>query len=187
MGPQHPGQQPVTVEEVKAFLTQVGVRFPQPAVLYLVGGGALLLLGLERPTFDVDYIGTDIPGRRNDLERLAQEIADELRLDVEAVPFQEMIPLLSGANDRHLLLGQFGKLTVYAFDPVSLAVSKLDRGFEYDLEDVLFLLKRRLIALTQLEQAVAEAIPSASQYDLHPQQMRKNLDIVRRMFGQQGK
>lgn len=182
MGPQGTSAQPVNPQGIQAFLIEVGKRCTQPAVLYLVGGGALLLLGHSRPTFDIDYIGTDIPSLRNDLERLIQDIADELRMDVEAVPFQEMVPPLAGAAGRHVYVGQFGNLTVYIFDPLSIALSKLDRGSESDLEDIVFLLKRQLVTIPLLEQAVQDAIPGRQQFDMDPNQMQKNLDIVRQML-----
>lgn len=182
MGPDRTGARPVAPEEIRAFLTEVGKRYPQRAVLYLVVAGALLLLGHSRPTFDVDYIGTDIPNLRNDLERLIQDTADELHIDVEAVPLQEMIPGLTDAAGRHVSLGQFGNLTVYIFDPVSIALSKLDRGSESDLEDIVFLLKRQSVTLPLLEQALQEAIPGAGPFDLDPKQLRKKLGIVQQLL-----
>jgi hypothetical protein len=52
--------EPVTPESLAQFLTRLGERCLHPAVLYLVGGSALRLLGSPRETLDVDYM-TDAP------------------------------------------------------------------------------------------------------------------------------
>jgi hypothetical protein len=40
-------------------------------------------------------------------------------------------------------------------DPYTIALSKLDRGFDTDIEDVLFLLHQKLITFEQLELVTA--------------------------------
>ncbi len=50
-----------------------------------------------------------------------------------------------GVERRHKRMDRFGQLDVYVFDPYSIALSKVARGFETDLEDVVFLLRRKLI------------------------------------------
>ncbi|MEZ4660527.1 MAG: hypothetical protein R2911_23470 [Caldilineaceae bacterium] len=57
-------------------------------------------------------------------------------------------------------------------------MSKLDRGFDTDLEDVLFLLRQGLIQFEQLEQIMATAIRRAQQFDLDPNAMREHFRLV---------
>ena len=68
-----------------------------------------------------------------------------MKLEVEGVPIDQFIPLPNGASSRHRLIGRYGNLTAYVFDPYSIAISKIDRGFETDLQDVLFLIQRELV------------------------------------------
>lgn len=177
----------VSTKQLESFLQELGKRYPKSATLYLLGGSALVLLGGNRPTLDIDYVGIDIPGLWDELQHLIDELASEMGLKVDAVPYQEMIPPLADAANRHIRVGEYGRIHVYIFDPYGIALGKLDRGFPSDLEDVVFLIRRNLISLTQLEKFIQDAIPSARQFDLNPKQMQKNLDIVRRMFGRQAR
>lgn len=171
----------LTHDEIRVFLNQLGERLEQPTDLYLLGGGALYLLGNSRATQDIDYVGTDLPDKTDILQNTIRRLAHELRLEVEGVPLDEFIPIPEGASTRHHLIGQFGNVTVYVFDPYSIALSKLDRGFESDLEDIGFLLRQNLIALPQLEQHVDQAILRAKEFELSPAGLRKHLAIVKQM------
>lgn len=44
----------IAVTQIRAWLTEVGNRYPQPATLLLLGGSALCLLGSPRATVDID-------------------------------------------------------------------------------------------------------------------------------------
>lgn len=46
--------------QIKEFLTAVGNRCEPNSTLFLLGGGALELLGGTRPTLDLDYVGNDL-------------------------------------------------------------------------------------------------------------------------------
>lgn len=172
----------LTRVEVEMFLQELGRRYTSPALLYLVGGGALLLLDNPRRTLDIDYVGHDMPIRWTELQRVIDALAIEMGLKIEAVPLDEMIPLTVDSAQRHLSLGAYGSVQVYIFDPYAIALSKLDRGNEPDLQDIVFLIRRNLINPDALKQVLQEAIPHANEYDLNPKQMQKNLDAVRTML-----
>lgn len=169
----------VNTAHLEKFFLELGKRYHKPALLYLVGGSALVLLGSDRPTLDIDYVGIDIPGLWDELQRLIDQIASELDLKIEAVPYREMIPLSKETEERHLHVGKYGAIDVYVFDPYAMALGKLDRGFPTDLEDIVFMLKNNLVQLSLLDQVVQDALPLANQYDMNPKQMQKNLDAVR--------
>ena len=50
----------ITSDQIHAFLTELGSRYGHRATLLLLGGSALCLLGSERATLDIDYVGNDI-------------------------------------------------------------------------------------------------------------------------------
>lgn len=77
---------------LEALFQELGKRYAKPATLYLLGGGALMLLGSSRNTLDVDYVGKDIPGLWTDLQRTIAEPALGMEIKIEAVPYDEMIP-----------------------------------------------------------------------------------------------
>ncbi|MBI3169256.1 MAG: hypothetical protein HYZ22_12305 [Chloroflexi bacterium] len=128
----------MSAQSVQEFLENLGRRYPEQATLYLLGGSALLLLGSSRDTLDIDYVGDDI--NKNNLQIAIEETAIELGLETEAVPIDRFIPLPEGNEQRGIRIGQFGNVTTYIFDPYSIALSKIDRGFDTDIEDVIFLI-----------------------------------------------
>ena len=166
----------VTREVLENFLQELGKRSKTPTALYLIGGSALILLGATRETIDIDYL-TKTHDR--DLERVIKDLSNQLQLDVEYVPLEEFIPLPSKAEERHRLIGWYGKLSLYIFDPYSIALSKLDRGFEADLEDVIFLIQRGLVSLPQLGQVVEATLPHARKFDMNTRELQAHLQVVR--------
>ncbi len=45
----------LAAHEVKHFLERLGETYDTPATLYLIGGGALCILGNSRRTMDLDF------------------------------------------------------------------------------------------------------------------------------------
>jgi len=143
--------EPVTLDTLQSFLQRLGERYPSAGVLYLLGGSALCLLGNPRTTVDVDYASELDAESVEQFEATVAELAAEMRLDVERVPLGEFIPLPPQAHERRRLVGRYGQLDVYIFDLYSIALSKIARGFESDLEDVVFMLHEGLIEFGELE------------------------------------
>ena len=166
----------VTADLLKQFLQKLGERLDRHTSFYLVGGSALTLLGSPRETIDVDY-SVEAPSRK--FESVLSKLSVELRIDLERVPLEEFIPLPAQAEKRHRLVGQYGKVDVYIFDPYSIALSKLDRGFDTDIEDVVFLVRRGLVSMAQLEQIVKETLPRAAEFDIVPGEIQDHLQAVR--------
>lgn len=149
-----------------------------PAQLYLIGGAALCLLGSPRSTLDLDYIGNDLA--KNALQQSIEAVATEMQLDVEAVPLDQFIPLPDGAQERIRLIDIFGAITVSVFDPYSIALSKLARGFDTDIEDIVFLIQRNFIAVDELEAITVKALLRGREFDIIPGEVRQNFQAVYR-------
>ena len=109
-------------------------------------------------------------------------MAQELKLDLEVVSIEEFVPLPAEANIRHQLVGQFGNLTIYIYDPYTIALSKVARGFETDLEDVLFMLNQALIQLEPLADYIAAAVPQAWDFDIDPAELQAHFAELRRLY-----
>ncbi len=137
----------------------------------------MCLLGSERPTADIDYVGDDL--RQNEFQQVIGQLADDLRLIIDPVPIGEFIPIPADADSRRISIGQYGQVAVFVLDPYTIALSKLDRGFASDLEDIQFLLRRNLISVEQLEIVVQNALRNAARFDLNPKAIREHLAIVR--------
>lgn len=169
----------LTVDDIRELFQRFGERWKNPLTIDLIGGSALALFGSTRATVDIDYVGSDI--HPQDWQEALRSLASEMRLEIEAVPLAEMIPLPAGAMERCRLVGQFGNVIVRVFDPCSIALSKLDRGTNTDLEDVMFLLRQGFITDDALAEAVMQTLPVAAKYDISERELRRNHATLMRM------
>lgn len=172
----------VTDTEIREFLQRLGERYSKSAKLYLLGGGALRFLGSSRRTVDIDFKLETVGSQHEDLIEVMESLANELKLEVEIVPIEEFIPLPEGVQSRHQRVEKFGTVEVYIYDPYSIALSKVSRGFEADLQDVVFMLEENIIDLEQLDQYVAAALSVAWEYDIDPADLELYLEEVRRLY-----
>jgi hypothetical protein len=163
-------------DQICSFLEALGERYLFPAQLYLLGGSALCLLGSPRPTLDIDYMGDDL--NKDDLQKLMEQIAHEMGLEVEAVAIDHFVPITSDGLKRSLHFGTYGKIETFILDPYSIALSKIDRGFDTDLDDVVFLIRRGLVDLDELERLTQELLLRAGEFDIYPKEMLAHLREV---------
>jgi hypothetical protein len=105
-----------------------------------------------------------------------------MHLDVEAVPIAEFVPLPANAHQRRRRVGRYGQLTVYVFDPYSIALSKIARGFEADLDDVMFLLHEGIIEFEELGSHFHAVLPQAARADIIPDEFCDCFLEVQRMW-----
>ncbi len=174
--------EPVTPGTLTEFLTRLGERYPNQATLYLLGGSALLLLGNTRQTLDIDYMTDLNPQRQQALEAIMNELAAQYRLDIEAISIAEFVPLPPGAEARRRFIGRFGQVDVFVYDLYTIALSKIARGFETDMDDVIFLLKSNLIDLSELQKHFQAVLPRAVQVDIIPNEFQQYFqDLMRRL------
>ncbi len=106
------------------------------------------------------------------------QIAQEQDIYAEPVPLERFIPLPEGSENRRIKIGKFGNLTVFAADPYSIALSKLERGFDTDLEDIIFLIKHNLIEMAELEKVVEKSLPRAREFDINATDMLAHLQTI---------
>ena len=160
--------EPITELTLQVFFRRLGESYLQPATLYLLGGSAMCLLGSPCATLDIDY-DVDLGAEdQSVLRAVISELASEMQLDVEAIRLAEFAPLPPQAHERRRFCGPVRPLGVYIFDLYSIALSKIARGFESDLEDVLFLLRTGQIEFDQLERHFIAGLPVASKNRYRP-------------------
>lgn len=106
---------------------------PAGTRMYLTGGATAVLEGWRQSTIDVDVRFE--PDSDAALQRLAA-LKEELSVNVELASPLDFLPPLAGWRDRSRFRFREGNLEVFDFDPYSQALSKLERGFELDLQDV---------------------------------------------------
>lgn len=171
--------EPISRTSIIEFLNRLGGQFPSTASFYLLGGSALCFLGSPRETLDIDYTTDLDPNNVQEVENIIHQLASQLKLDVESVPIGEFIPLPPDATARRRFIGRFGSMDVYIFDLYSISLSKIARGFESDIEDVLFLLKQRLISFELLEEYFSIVLPDAQKSDIDRGEFKKYFEETR--------
>jgi hypothetical protein len=170
----------ITSQALEAFLQRLGESSSCTGTFYLLGGSALCMLGNPRTTADIDYFFETEAGSLEQFQATVAELAAEVRLDVEVVPLDEFIPLPPQFRERRRLVGRYGRLDVYLFDLYSIALSKIARGFEADLDDVMFLLRERHIEFEELEAHFDAILPEAPKADILPSEFRDYFEEIRR-------
>lgn len=101
--------------------------------MYLTGGATAVLEGWRDSTVDIDVRFE--PDSDEPLRRIS-ELKEEMRVNVELASPLDFLPELPGWRERSRFRFREGNLEVFDFDLYSQALSKLERGFELDLEDV---------------------------------------------------
>lgn len=172
--------EPITSDMLKLFFQRLGEQYPERAEFYLLGGSALCLLGSPRETLDVDYALDWDAGNANVFQTAIEQLASEMKFDFEAVPLAEFIPLPPEAQQRRRSVGSYGQIDVYIFDLYSIALSKIARGFEADLEDVQFMLDRELIEFAELERHFQTILPDAPKFDIDRKEFQAYFEEVKR-------
>jgi hypothetical protein len=174
--------EPVTAAALQALMQGLGERCSQPATLYLLGGSALCLLGSPRQTLDLDYTVEIAPEAQQEFLKVLADLAAAQHLDLEEVPISQFVPLPANGIERRRLVGRFGSITVYIFDPYAIALSKIARGFESDLEDVLFMIRTGVVQYAELEEHFHEVLPRAAQFDIDSRDFRAYFAEIRRQM-----
>jgi len=165
--------------EIRDFLNKLSLNYSQPIKVYLLGGSALCFLGSPRRTVDIDCVVEFVS---KEFESAVEAVANELKLEVEVIRINEFIPLPSDTEKRHHKLEKFGNIEVFIFDPYSIALSKIARGFETDIQDVLFLLQQGIIEIGILAKFVEDAMPVVWDFDIDPEDLRSHLGIVKNLY-----
>jgi hypothetical protein len=101
--------------------------------MYLTGGATAVLEGWRESTVDIDVRFE--PDSDVALSRISQ-IKERLAVNVELASPLDFLPPLDGWRERSRFRFRESNLEVFDFDPYSQALSKLERGFELDLDDV---------------------------------------------------
>jgi hypothetical protein len=120
-------------KQVRRLAAELGRIVPPGTKMYLTGGATAVLEGWRDSTVDIDVRFE--PESEKALQRIAG-LKEELAVNVELASPLDFLPELPGWQERSRFRFREGNLEVFDFDLYSQALSKLERGFELDLEDV---------------------------------------------------
>ena len=151
-------REPVTRDRIERFLSELGKRYRGGGRLYLVGGTQMVFAGFRGQTEDIDYT-VQLEGDHQEFTAAVRSLIRELNMSVEPAGPGDFIPLPAGWEERSRFVGRYGRLDVYTFDPVSTALSKIERGSSRDVDDVLALLDRGIVSVPELQTAFEAILP----------------------------
>ncbi len=171
---------------IRQFLETLGQRFRHTGRIYLVGGTTMVWEKLRAQTIDIDIAYEVAAEDSAEFTRTIQLLKHELKVNVEEAAPGDFIPLPSGYRERSKFVGRFGSLDVFHFDLYSVALSKIERGRDEDLADVLMLLAKHEIEMPQLESSFTEILPRFETHSLkgNPTVFQKKFKALQSMWQQ---
>lgn len=147
-----------------------------PTRIYLTGGATAVLEGWRGSTVDVDL------RFEPDVDELLREIPllkERLGVNVELASPPDFIPELPGWRERSPLVFREGHIEVHHFDFYSQALSKIERGFRQDLDDVGKMVEHGLVEPTQLRELYEAIEPELYRYPaIDPAAFRQKVDAA---------
>lgn len=146
-------------QRIRALAQRLSVSAASDTTLYLTGGATAVLEGWRRSTVDVDL---RIEPESDELFRALASAKEALDLNIELASPPDFIPELPDWRERSPFVLREGRLTVRHFDLYSQALSKIERGFAQDLEDVEAMVSRGLV-----DPRRARELFAAIEADLH--------------------
>lgn len=120
-------------DRIGRLARELGRVVPAGTKMYLTGGATAVLEGWRPSTVDVDI---RLEPDDDDALRAIAALKERLQVNVELASPLDFLPPLEGWPERSRFRFRSGNLEVFDFDPYSQALSKLQRGFDLDLQDV---------------------------------------------------
>jgi hypothetical protein len=167
-------RQPVDRERIEAFARALGREARRDTKLYLTGGATAVLHGWRAATLDIDV---RFEPEADELLLALARLKDELDLNVELASPPDFIPELPGWRERSPFVLREGRIDVHNFDFYSQALSKIERGFEQDLQDVAAMLRDELVERERVRDLFAEIEPALFRYPaIDPRSFRAKVE-----------
>jgi hypothetical protein len=167
---------PVDEDRIRALARQLGRVARGPVRIYLTGGSTAVLEGWRAATIDVDL---RFEPERDELLRELPALKERLGVNIELASPPDFIPELPGWRERSAFLFREGPVDVHHFDLYSQALSKIERGFEQDLDDVRTMIERGLVEAARLREFYDAIEPELYRYPaIDPPTFRHKVDAA---------
>jgi Nucleotidyltransferase of unknown function (DUF6036) len=174
---------PVDRSRIEQLARRLAELAATPTTVYLTGGATAVIEGWRASTVDVDV---RFEPDSDELLRALPELKEQLQINVELASPPDFIPELPGWRERSPLVLEIGNIQVRHFDPYSQALSKIERGFTQDLEDVQSMIRDGLAQPERLRALYAQIEPNLFRYPaIDPAAFTRKLDeALQRSDGQ---
>lgn len=165
---------PADAEMIRALARELGRVAPERTRLYLTGGATAVFEGWRDSTVDVDLL---IEPESDQVMRRIAAVKDELEINVETASPLDFLPPLPEWRERSRSRFRDGNVEVYDFDLYSQALSKLERGFDLDLDDVRSMLEGGLVDPGRLRELHAAIQPELHRFPaVDPPALRRRME-----------
>jgi hypothetical protein len=164
----------VDPDKIEQLMRALGREARGSGCIYFTGGASALLIGWRSSTVDVDIrLDPEPPGIFQALAKLKQQ----LDINIELASPQDFLPPLFGWRDRSIFIGRFGGISFYHYDFISQAISKLSRGYNRDIDDVLAMYEQKLFSLKELRDCFNAIEPELVRFpSLDPDILRSRIE-----------
>lgn len=167
---------PVDEPRLRELARELGRVAREPVRIYLTGGSTAVLERWRESTVDVDM---RFEPEADELLRALPALKDRLRINIELASPPDFIPELPGWRERSPLVFQEGQVAVHHFDLYSQALSKIERGFAQDLEDVKMMIERKLVDPSRLRELYEQVEPELYRYPaIESSAFRRKVDAL---------
>jgi hypothetical protein len=167
---------PVDEPRLRELARHLGRVARGPTRIYLTGGATAVLEGWRGSTADVDL------RFEPDLDELLRELPalkESLGVNIELASPPDFIPELPDWRERSPLVFQEGNVAVHHFDFYSQALSKIERGFGQDLDDVGKMIESGLVQPARLRELFEAIAPELYRYPaIDPSVFRRKVGVV---------
>jgi hypothetical protein len=165
---------PVDERRIRELAHRLGRAARGRTRIYLTGGATAVLEGWRLSTIDVDL---RFEPEADELLRELPRLKEQLDVNIELASPSDFIPELPGWRERSPLLFRDGNVDVHHYDPYSQALSKIERGFEQDLEDVRELIARGLVEPASVPELFEAIEPELFRYPaIDPAAFRRKVE-----------
>ncbi|HZU01342.1 MAG TPA: DUF6036 family nucleotidyltransferase [Ktedonobacteraceae bacterium] len=170
--------------QIENFLRNLGRTFRRPGRLYLVGGAALVHMGIRSGStqdIDVEIRATN----EDEMMEAIRHLKDTMNINIEFASPGDFMPLPKQWEMHAKYIGRYGTIEAFYFDFYSIALSKIQRGSTGDIRDVKLLLEQGIITLPELDEAYNEVLPQVGKRPygrLDPKQFAERYATIRQLF-----
>ena len=167
---------PVDEAGIRAVARRLGRVVRGPVRMYLTGGSTAVIEGWRESTVDVDL---RLEPEDDRLLRELPAIKEELGVSIELASPPDFIPELPGWRERSPFVFREGGVDVHQFDLYSQALSKIERGFDQDLDDVRTMIERGLVEPARAREYYEAIEPELYRYPaIDPVAFRRKVDAA---------
>jgi hypothetical protein len=148
-------------EKVRRLMRELGRAVRSPGRVYFTGGASAVLLGWRETTLDVDLKPDPEPvGFFEALPKLKNTID----INIELASPDDFVPALRGWKERSVFIEKEGELEFYHYDFYGQALSKIERWYARDQNDVARMMGDGLVERSTLWELFCAVEPKLIRY-----------------------